>query len=659
MISERSSFLFLSWTKATRILATVQLSVCQFFYLKTFKALPMRMLFLPIALFLWKDGLGQSKVTFGKVTLQELQMKSYEKDTSAAAVILSDIGKLDGRDLTFVRHFRIKILSKAGLDWGNLILNTPTKGDFSVYVFNLENNEIVKEKVDQSSIYTEEVINGLVVYKVFAPNVRVGSVIDIKYSFVGLPFEWRFQDKIPVVSSQITLEDNPSIKYTKTFFGFHPIETVSLNSWIAHDVPALKIEPFVNNYKNYISRFEIHLSAISIGGITVLDQSTWEKIVNGLIESPRFGKAITSLRFLSDVAKEIKESSKPEIEKIGMAYDYIKKNIKWNGVKSMYVSKEFKGNFVENHSGNSAEVNLSLINLLKKIGVDASPIILSTRDNGVSAEFFPSINKFNYVIAMILYEDKPLFIDATSENIGLGFLPEYCINVRGLQVKKSYEQWYTLSRKEFTDTKRQFVTVSLDGSKATAKIVQDFFGTAFINWMDKLRTTNFDSETRLAEISKDLTHLNFTNYELLKKDIPKCAGKESYEIDFSSDIIDTGDGFLLVPLFFFEYSSNPFRFDERKLPIDLIAEIDLGCVVLVNLPKNYEIEKIPQSIRFSTADGTSSFSFMVGASPNGLQYNITLKLNRTVFSQFEYTELKQFFTEVSKAINVPIELKKI
>jgi len=46
-------------------------------------------------------------------------MDSYERDSSAEALILSDIGEFNGQTLKFSRHIRIKILKKSGLEWGN------------------------------------------------------------------------------------------------------------------------------------------------------------------------------------------------------------------------------------------------------------------------------------------------------------------------------------------------------------------------------------------------------------------------------------------------------------------------------------------------------------------------------------------------------------
>ncbi|MFN7330728.1 MAG: hypothetical protein ACK5UP_14615, partial [Bacteroidota bacterium] len=307
----------------------------------------MRITFIIAAFLLIKPSWAQQKVSFGKVSMQELEMKFYEKDTAASAVILSDIGVFDSRDLKFTRHVRIKILTKPGLEWGNWVINTPSKGDFNLLVFNLENGEIQKEKIASSSIYSEEIVAGFSVYKVFAPNVKVGSVIDLKYSFLGLPFEWRFQERIPIVYNELRVDDSEFIKYSKTFFGLAPIETLSLNNWRARHMPAIKVEPFINTYTNYISKFEFQIISFSIPGTLIYQafSTSWRNVVNNLLDYTNFGGVLSGSAFLNDAANRIKRNDSLTVEqKIQHAFQYVQKNIKWNGNKTVMASRNFKWN---------------------------------------------------------------------------------------------------------------------------------------------------------------------------------------------------------------------------------------------------------------------------------------------------------------------------
>ena len=65
----------------------------------------------------------KSPIKFGEVSLEDLKMTRYEKDSSAAAVVLCDFGESSinysqntGFSLNFQRTTRIKILKKDGLE---------------------------------------------------------------------------------------------------------------------------------------------------------------------------------------------------------------------------------------------------------------------------------------------------------------------------------------------------------------------------------------------------------------------------------------------------------------------------------------------------------------------------------------------------------------
>jgi hypothetical protein len=615
-------------------------------------------------LFLWVfcyQSFAQKNFTFGKVSSDELKMTVYEKDSAAGAIILCDIGKFDGDDLTFTRHIRIKILRKSGLDWGNWVFNTPTKGQFKVTVFNLENSEIVKDKADKSSIYEEEILEDLKVYKVFAPKVKVGSVIDITYSFIGIPFEWRFQERIPVVYNQITLEDSPYIEYSKTTMGLAPINTISSNSWGIEHMPAFEIEPFTNYYGNYLSKFVFQINAFRPPQIKFYkDISTsWKNVIENLLNSPSFGGVLNSGSYLNGFAKSVRTDNIGIQKKIDTCYRYIQSNLKWNGSKSLFVTNQLKSNFMTTHSGNSAEINLSLVALLNKVGVTAYPIALSTRDNGLLLPHFPSFDRLNYVICYVQHKGLELFIDATSEFCVPGILPMHCLNGDGLLVKLDNEQWFSLYKKEDADIRKQFISVKIkqDGT-ANATITQSFNGQGFLDWAQELNQTN-GKEIRMNKLQSDFRDVKILSYEVNKSDKVNSTSTETIEIDLANHLIDAGDEFLLNPHIMFEYTKNPFKNEVRKCPVDMGCKKESSVTILVQLPKGLKPLGVQRSVSLQTPDKSASFTYHANSNGNALQFRLVLKINKHVFTESEYDELREFFSEVIKITNSQIQLEKV
>src|SRR5688572_29744788 len=131
-------------------------------------------------------SLPQEKIKFGKVSLEEIKMKPAGIDSTASAVILYDRGRLDGISGQFTRHVRIKILTNAGRSFADFAVRTPSKGFINGATYNLEGGQIKETTLAKENVHTEQLVLGFELYKIFFPNVKAGSIIDLKYSFLGL-----------------------------------------------------------------------------------------------------------------------------------------------------------------------------------------------------------------------------------------------------------------------------------------------------------------------------------------------------------------------------------------------------------------------------------------------------------------------------------------
>jgi hypothetical protein len=615
---------------------------------------------LVVCVFLAISSAAQTKATFGKVSLAELQMKSYDRDTTAAAVILSDVGSLNSFSFEFSRHIRVKILSKSGLDWGNWVFRTPSKSDFDVQVFNLVNGQVVKEKVEDGSIYKEEIVDGYDVYKVFAPHVTVGSVIDVSYKHLGIPYEWRFQERIPVVYSEISIPNSPYYSFSKTFYGFESIKAVSPDEWQATNMPAFKVEPHLNHFSNYLTKFEFQLETITYRGNIVFEISTtWRKVIERLQRLPRFGETLSGAAFLNDFAKETKQKNLTTEQKIDAAYQYIKQNIKWNGHKTIFCSSGLRNQFVNEHTGNSADINLLLVALLNRIDIEAYPVVLSTRENGLIVQHSPSINKLNYVVAFVRHGGLEVLLDAAWEEGIPGILPTFCLNGHGLLVKKDNEQWIPLN-KTHKEIKRQYVEMDITPDKAaTAKVTQEWKGYGYVNWSDSFRAHNRDTAIHRYDLETKNPDLDFLSYAIRKNDAGKLTSSEVIGVNCTSQVVDVGDGFILNPFILFDYTNNIFKSDSRKYPLDLQCPKEYVTTIIVKHPSGFVPRSLPESLKLSSPDGSATFTYFATAANGGLQFKAILNLNRYIYTETEYAELRQFFSEVARKVSTPVEMIKL
>src|SRR5690606_12665800 len=97
-------------------------------------------------------------------------------------------------------------------------------------------------------------------------------------------------------------------------------------------------------------------------------------------------------------------------EKTEAIFDFVKNRMTWNE-RYGYDTRDGVEKAYANRTGNVAEINLMLVAMLRMAGLEANPVLLSTRKNGKAP--FPSRMRLNYVIASVMVDNKLQLLDAT------------------------------------------------------------------------------------------------------------------------------------------------------------------------------------------------------------------------------------------------------
>jgi hypothetical protein len=143
---------------------------------------------------------------YGEVSIEDLKMTSYTPDTTADAIVLFDHGELEASvtfGTTFLRHRRIKFLTKEGFDeWGKFSI-VSERGKLSKVkgaTYRLVNNVVVKDDVENNSIFKKRRSKAYDETSFVFPNLTEGCIIEYSYvvsvDHFALP-EWIFQCSIP------------------------------------------------------------------------------------------------------------------------------------------------------------------------------------------------------------------------------------------------------------------------------------------------------------------------------------------------------------------------------------------------------------------------------------------------------------------------------
>ena len=607
----------------------------------------------------------KAPIKFGTVDIADMEMKVYDLDTGAVAVILCDYGFFNLRTYDFTRTLRVKILKKEGTRWGNWAFPSSENTTVRGITYNMVNNEIVETKLKSESIYEERLWKDYYRTRIAMPNVSVGSVIDIQYTRPWLPSEWRFQEVIPVKWSELIIDESTYIRWRKNYFGFIPLDENTRTRWVAKDVPAFKEEPYVANVSNYLSRFTIEILQISVPpsqsyqGYYREFSTTWEAVNNQLLESDYFGLVLQGCLFLNDKVKEIEQSKSTSMEKVIAAHEYVKQSIKWNEHEALYISGDNLSSAFDERIGNSADINLILIQMLKKLDFKVFPVAISTRDNGFLSPVYPSLNQLNYVVAYVWIDDKPYFVDATEEYLPVGMLPVRCLNLQGRMISHgSGSDWIdlvpvkkfkTLIQSELTLTPE----LTLNGS-----ITRKNLDYAAMNLRTNYEGNNSEDDF-LRKKEKAFQGLSILNAEISGLDSIYKPVVENYDVKIKNRVTRAGNQLYIYPLLFEQITENPFKSELRVCPVDFIYPSELTFVSVLTIPDGYKVVELPKVMVMKLPDNSLSMQYQISNVGNTIYLTYKFNLSKPHFGIDEYADLRTFYSELIKKHAEPIIIEEL
>ena len=601
----------------------------------------------------------KAPIRFGKPSMEELKKSVYDIDTSASAIVLCNYGHFDAENLDFTQIIRLKILKKSGLKYASFTFRSLSKAAIRGKTFNLVNGKVETDKLSSKEIYDEEIYNGLYVTKVTMPNVKKGSVIDISVSYQGIPFDWYFQKNIPMLYSELNMEPSRYIEFRKNYFGYIPFYVASRSRWVTHNVPAFQPEPYMGAEENYLAHFEFEITSITLPEqMTHEYATTWQRINELLLGSEYFGGALNSTpRFFRQMADSINKKAGNDREKVRMALDKIHK-INWNNqLRITTVSNTGLKSAFSQKKGSVADINLSLIVLLRKLGFTAYPVVLRTRKEGYLSPVNPTLRNLDYVVAYAKIGDKYYLLDGTDKYMPFPLLPKRCMNGQGRLVDYDTTAWVPLTN-NVRSVKRSLFNLKLDkngnlsGTKTTL-----YSGYAGYNFREKYRNIG-SKEDYLDSIVRNNQNLQILTDTLQNLDNP-------YEpVTEQQTLVLKNQGFAMDTLVYLNVTperiiENPFKQNKRLYPVDFVHPFEKTFTVLIKLPDNYRVAEMPKTERVLLPNNAGNFTYRIMEQYNQLTVYCRLIINKPLFSQAEYNQLKTFYTEVISKEAKPVLLKTL
>lgn len=188
------------------------------------------------------------------------------------------------------------------------------------------------------------------------------------------------------------------------------------------------------------------------------------KLSQKMLKDPYFGPPLTIHMGLNDTILKLTKNIKNSNAKVKTIYDFVSGHMEWNGKKRTFVDPTLsklilkvaskvsndKANLnkslskpFEKQIGTNAEINFILINSLRKAGLKAHPVLVSTKDYSyLDVEFF-NLHQFNHVVALVELNDNYVILDAVLTENG-PLIEAVEMNNVGLVIKPNEAFWITI-----------------------------------------------------------------------------------------------------------------------------------------------------------------------------------------------------------------------
>lgn len=645
----------------------------------------------------------KTPVKFGKISAEDFKTSVYSIDSNAPAVVIADIGTSSitgnskGSFSIEFKHFkRIHILKKGAYDLADVEIPLYTDGrneeelqNLKAYTYNIENGKVVGVKLDsKSGVFQDKLSKNHLVKKFTFPAIKEGCIIEYEYTvhsdFIFNLQPWEFQGAYPRLWSEynvsipeflyyVFLSQGMQYNYSRTTKdrqekfrvvdggGAGATETYNIDAavtdyrMVMKDIPALKEESFTSTIDNHIAKIDFQLAAFRHPLVPKDVMGNWTDVTKELLKDEDFGLQLSRDNgWLSDDLGTAINGAKSDMDKAKNIYRYLQDNFTCTSYSRLYTDQPLK-NILKTKKGSEVEINLLLVAMLRKAGLPADPLMLSTKSHGYVLSVYPIMDKFNYVVCRTTIEGKTIYLDASRPRLGFGHLSWECYNGHARVINQEATP-VELSSDSLNNTKiTSLMFFSDDKGEISGKMQQ------LPGYYESYSLRNRIKEKGADELFQDISKafgedVNLSNIQIDSLEKYDQPLQLNYDVALK---LDKDDIIYLNPMFGEGYKENPFKSATRTYPVEMPYAFDEIYVFRIDVPPGYEVDELPKSTRVNfDEEGKSFFEYLIGNSQGVISFRSRVKLTRSYYLAEEYEILREFFNLIVNKHNEQIVFKK-
>lgn len=628
---------------------------------------------------------------FGEPTDYELNLKNYDRDPNAPAVVLYEKGTytVDAAD-RYIRlmkkvHRKIKVFDADR--YSDYTFEIPYYREKHVQE-NITNftaithNGQIKSYVGESAVFDSDKNRNWSLRKFTFPDVQDGSIIEYTYQ-IETPYlsnigNWYFGHDIPTIYSELETELPGNYIYNRSLYGdqklfinhaeikkscfqpdgFRTAADCELAVYAMRYIPAYKEEPYMLSMDNYRPALHYELVESYRSDHNQKNFSkTWRDVEKHLKTSTNFGRQLKQEKYFKEKNPTDISSIHNSLDRAKAIYYFIQDHFTWNEKYRIHSEINVKDAFAKK-SGNISEINFSLLNALNAAGIEAEIMLLPSRENPLITKQHPTLFSFNYVVVYTKIEGQVYLLDATDKFTPFGILPVRALNQEGRVLNSGKGSRWEKIEPYSNNLHYLNVQIRADENGIFTGNANEV-STGYISFLRHKQNKKQSNNRIVAKKQADNKHINISDYTIENQQSLDDPYKESFT--FSLENQQNSERLFLYPFIIKPYfDENPFKVSQRTFPIDFAFPVINNYLISIDLDNHLEAVKIPENKRISFPDNGAELNVIYEKNNSQINIRLNLKLNDVSYPTEALPGLQQLFsTLIDIQQNQPIELRKI
>ena len=640
---------------------------------------------------------------WGKVTIDELQMKECSFEKNADALLLFDLGEVyyNNMDETAFKkgkfrittsyYQRFKVFTEKGTRRANYKVTARISSNEEIKnirgtCYQLGNGQILSTALKAEDIHTTKLSEDENQVSFTVPGVTAGCVFEVGYERIQdvtytLP-KWYFTSDVPSVTSRLSVGFLSCIKYyvnehpagdtiieeSEPYFSDIAVPRKYLDTYgrkflkaramtyTTHNMRTYHSEPYADAARNYKTWIGFQLK----GYDTPFDDgegyiSNFAALSDHLLDYPLFNDNMSK----DPIEKKqwstmLKEDMQPQT-KARVIYDYIRNNMIWTRGGGLRPSAT-NSDLWKNKTGTWTEISLMLIAALRSHDIRAYPMLVGSRYNAGINEDYPILDDYVGIDVFVIFGERDtVILDPTDRNLAFGEPDMAQLNTSGFVLQNPGRHYWHKIADNVESTENISIDAKFDESGKVSGTMRMTYTNHSADYL--ITSRKGDNQEAISEyIKKEIPNATI---ESMTDSADVATSTFVCRVRFSAQAVIDNDGnvYMSVPNVY-GGSTNPFSNKQRIADVDLIYRNKKTISLQVNIPDGYLVDSVPAPAKLVLKDTQVVFLSSVVSESKTLTWHQALDYHESFFKVSDYPAFFDFQNKYYDIRQRPVTFRK-